>query len=449
MPTLPKTGETNPKAKTAPEVLNAIRNSASPAFQAATPRVGDNIQDLRDFGKALMDYQPLMNEFVNAINRIGLVLITNKMYANPLSAFKRGLLEFGETVEELFVNIAKGFKYNVEISETNQYKRELPDVRSAFHTLNYKTFYKVTVQNEDIRLAFLGWDGVTDLIVKVVDSLYSAAAYDEQNVTLYMLALSLIRGELGTANITAADTKGGVLTVKELSNSLTFMSTKYNEAGVYNFTNKEDQYILINPSYDAAIDVDVLAAAFNISKVEFMGRRVMMPYFSDLDLGRIQKLLGNEYVEISREQLMELNSVPIIVLSRDWPMIFDNLFKMTEKYNGEGLYWNYWLHVWKIFSKSPFANAIAIVEGSSTITSVTVSPGTATLAQGARLQITPVVAATGFANQRVTYTSDNDNVTVNEEGRVKVGENATGTAVITVTSVIDPTKSGTCTITIQ
>ena len=149
---------TRPKVKTltnsAVDVLNVIRNNASVDFRNYVPIATPDADSIRTIGAIIMDYPALQNEFLSAlVNRIGLVIITSKMYSNPLSVLKKGVLEHGETIEEIFVNIAKPFTFNPEEAEDKQYKREIPDVRSAFHILNYKKFYKVTISDDQLRQA--------------------------------------------------------------------------------------------------------------------------------------------------------------------------------------------------------------------------------------------------------------------------------------------------------
>ena len=129
-------------------------------------------------------------------------------------------------------------------------------------------------------------------------------------------------------------------------------------------------------------------------------------------------------------------------------MIFDNFNNFTEQYNGEGLYWNYWYHVWKTFSVSPFSNNALFVPGNPSVTAVTVTPSTANMSVGQSMQLTVNVETDNFAPQSVTWDSDNEHVTVTNSGKVTVNTGATGTAVITATSTYDSTKNGKCTITI-
>ena len=44
--------------------------------------------------------------------------------------------------------------------------------------MNTRVMYPVTIQDEDLKQAFLPIDGVQDLIAKIVDSVYTAAEQD-------------------------------------------------------------------------------------------------------------------------------------------------------------------------------------------------------------------------------------------------------------------------------
>lgn len=450
MPTIPKT----PTLKASSvDILNAIRNSASTNYRDFVPMANNTVESIRGIGEIIMQYTPLQNEFLNAlVNRIARVLITSKMYTNPLAMFKKGLIDFGETIEEIFVNIANPHQYDVEESESKVFAREIPDVRAAFHTLNYKKFYKQTIQNKDLNQAFLSWDGITDLISKIVNTMYTAANYDEFVTTKYMLAKAILDGRLSAITVDANDAKAAVTKIKGVSNSLTFMSNSYNVAGVQTFTDKDDQYLLVNSQFDSEIDVEVLASAFNMSKAEFMGHRILIDGFGTLDVERLNALFTNDpnYEAPSQDTLTALNAIPAVLVDKNFFMIFDNMYEFTENYNGQGLYWNYFYHTWKTFSMSPFANALVFVPAVPSVSSVTVSPSAVTCKKGQSVQLSVAVVTENYAPKTVSWKSDTDGVTVDINGRVTVAESVTATtATITATSTYDNTKSGTCTVTIQ
>lgn len=449
MPTVPKTQTLN---ATSVDILNAIRNSASTNYRDFVPKANNTVESIRGIGEIIMQYTPLQNEFLNAlVNRIARVIITSKMYTNPLSMFKKGLIDFGETIEEIFVNIANPHQYDVEESESKVFAREIPDVRAAFHTLNYKKFYKQTIQNKDLNQAFLSWDGITDLISKIVNAMYTAANYDEFVTTKYMLAKAILDGRLSAITVDANDAKGAVTKIKGVSNSLTFMSNNYNVAGVQTFTDKNDQYLLVNSQFDSEIDVEVLASAFNMSKAEFMGHRILIDGFGTLDVARLNALFKDDpnYEEPSQDTLTALNAIPAVLVDKNFFMIFDNMYEFTENYNGQGLYWNYFYHTWKTFSMSPFANALVFVPAVPSVTSVTVSPTAITCKKGQSVQLSVSVETENYAPKTVNWKSDTDGVSVDINGHVTVATSVTATtAKITATSTYDSTKSGLCTVTI-
>lgn len=436
------------------DILNAIRNNATQNYRDYVPKATPNAESIRQIGAIIMDYPALQNEFLSAlVNRIGRVLITSKMYDNPWAFFKKGLLEFGESVEEIFVNIAKPFQFDPAVAETNVFKREIPDVRAAFHIMNYQKYYKATISNDQLRQAFLSWQGISDLIAKIVDAMYTGANYDEFQTMKYMLARHILDGHMypvEIAEVETANMKSIVSVVKGVSNKFTFLSPNYNLAGVQTYTAKNDQYMLINSQFDATMDVEVLASAFNMDKAEFSGRRVLVDSFGSLDTARLAELFAGDstYVEISSDELKALDAIPAVLVDRNWFMIFDNFYNFTEQYNGEGLYWNYWYHVWKTFSVSPFANNALFIPGKPSVTSVTVSPGNATVAAGQSVQLSANVVTTNFAPKSVTWTVESDYATVDNSGKVTVLSTAPASTNITVTatSTYDTSKKGTATV---
>ena len=454
MPVKPKIRKLTTSAA---DILNVIRNNASVDYRNYVPKADANdVESVRTIGAIIMDYPALQNEFLNAlVNRIGRVMLTSKMYSNPIAFFKKGVLEYGESIEEIFVNIAKVQEFNPEIAEQEVFKRVVPDVRAAFHIMNYQKFYKATVTQEQLKQAFLSWDGVTDLIARIVDSMYTGANYDEFLVMKYLLARHILDGRVypvTVPTVNAENAKAIVTTVKGVSNKLTFMNSEYNPAAVRTFTEKTDQYMIVNSVFDATMDVNVLASAFNMDKAEFLGHRVLIDGFGDLDVARLGEIFAGDptYNEPSQDELTALNAIPAVIVDKDWFMVFDMLTQFTEQYNGQGLYWNYFYHVWKTFSVSPFVNSVLFVPGTPSVTSVTVSPTTASVPKGGSVSLSAVVVTDYFAPQTVVWTSSAEDVKVSAAGVVTVDADATSTtATITATSAFDNTKNATCTVTVK
>ena len=439
------------------DILNAIRNGASQNYKNYVPIADASMDSIRQIGNIIMNMPTLKNEFLTAlVDRIGRVTVTSKLWTNAWSMFKKGYLEYGETIEEIFVNIAQPFEYDPEKAETNIFKREIPDVRAAFHMLNYQKFYKTTVQDKDLRQAFLSWDGVSDLIARTIDSMATGANYDEFLTMKLLVAKQILDGRfipIEIPEVTAANAKQIITKVKSISNKLTFLNSDFNVAGVMNHAPKDNQYIIINSDFDAVMDVEVLASAFNMDKTEFTGHRILTDSFGSLDLDRLRKLFEEDpaFTEDflpTQAELEALDMIPAVLVDGDYFQIFDNLEQMTNDYNGEGLNWQYWLHTWKIISASPFAQRCVFVPDTPSITSVTVSPSEASILVGQYVGLTADVVTEGFAPKAVVWSTSNaDIATVSPEG-VVTGV-AAGSVTITATPAYDNDVTGTATITVQ
>lgn len=441
------------------KILNAIRNGATENYRNYVPIATSDPQSIRDIGAVIMQMPMLQNEFLSAlVNRIGRVVLTSKQYQNPWSFFKKGLLEFGETVEEIFTNLCKVQSYDPVDAETTLFTQEIPDVRAAFHVMNYQKVYPATIRNDQLRQAFLSWEGITDLIASIVNAMYTAANYDEFLTMKYLLARQIIVGRLPVISVPEANAENAkeiVSTVKQTSNQMEFMSTNYNMAGVYTFSDKNDQFVLVNANFDAIMDVEVLASAFNMDKAEFMGHRVLVDGFGNLDTARLAELFANDsnYVEIDSGDITLLNSIPAVIVDREFFQIYDNFQNFTENYNGKGLYWQYFFHAWKTFSVSPFSNAAVFMPGAQTVTAVAITPDTVTVAKGQNVSFAAIVTATNFANQAVNWSITTDVVDgtyIDNSGNLHVGANETASSItVQATSVFNSSAKDTATVTVS
>lgn len=468
MPSIP---EKKNLTASAADVVNSIRSEVGGTFADQVPAAineGQVLSDgtvatremalgtLRQIGDVITTFQPLANAFLSAlVNRIGRVIINSKMYSNPWAGFKRGLLEYGETIEELFVNIVQAQDFDPETAENEVFKRKIPDVRSAFHTMNYQKFYKTTVSNDQLRQAFLSFEGISDLIGKITEALYTSANYDEYLVMKYMLCYAMEHGAFHPVTIaqpTAANSNSVVTTLKATSEKLQFLSADYNQAGVYNHTPKGDQYFIMTADFSSIVDVETMARAFNIDKVTLMGHTVIIDQFTftTSETARLQELLGTQYKALTTSIFAD---VPCVCVDRDFFMIFDNFQNMTEQYNGEGLYWNYWLHQWKTFSTSPFANAVIFTDETPAVSAVAVTPSALTMGKGTSTQFTAKVTNAGFASTGVTWSisgQQSANTRIDGQGRLYIAQDESETKItVTATSVFNTDKSNNATVTVS
>lgn len=360
---------TNLNARTI-DILNTIRANASYEYQSSVPVITTE-KDIPKVGEILYGYPALANQFLNAlVNRIALVRVKSAVFNNAYAELKKGYLEFGETVEEVFVNIAKAREFSAEKAEAREFKRTLPDVRSAFHTMNWRVQYPVTIQNEDLRMAFTSIGGVEDLIARIVDSIYTAAEYDEYLLFKYLIIKAVAHGKMFPVGVDTSNMKNAAKKFRGFSNQLTFMSNKYNASGVTTTTPKEDQYIFMDAQYNAEYDVDVLASAFNMDKATFSGKLKLIDDFTSFDNERFDIIRANSDMieEVTAEELALMRGVKSVLVDGEWFQVYDNANQFTEQYVASGMYWNYFYNVWKTVSSSPFSNAIVFVDDTSDTT---------------------------------------------------------------------------------
>lgn len=352
------------------DILNVIRQNASYDYQQNVPKV-KTVNDIPKVGEIIYGTPAFANQFINAlINRIAIVRVQSVTFNNPYSMLKKGYIEYGETVEDIFVSIAKAVDFNVEKAAGREFQRTIPDVRSAFHTMNWRVMYPVTIQDEDLRQAFLSIDGVQNLIAKIVDSVYTAAEYDEFLLFKYLLVKAISHGKMFPISIGAGtDLSEAAVQFRGTSNLLPFIASDYNEASVKTNTPKDRQVIFMDALFNAQFDVNVLASAFNMDKADFMGRLFIIDNWTDFDNERFEVIRSNSdnIDEVTADELALLADVKAVILDENWFQVYDNNNKFTEKYVASGLYWNYFYHTWKTVSNSPFANAVVFVTSTADI----------------------------------------------------------------------------------
>ena len=107
--------------------------------------------------------------------------------------------------------------------------------------------------------------------------------------------------------------------------------------------------------------MEVLASALNKGKSDYQGRLTLIDSFSEFDNDRFSEIVANSDMldPVTPAELTAMQNVKAILFDSEWFQVYDNLTKFTETYVASGMYWNYFLNMWKTVSYSPFSNAIA------------------------------------------------------------------------------------------
>lgn len=443
------------------EVLNAIRNDGSTNYKEFVPYATPNADCIKQIGAILMQSIDLRNEFLtNLVNRIGKVIITSKLYRNPWNVFKKGELELGETVEEIFVGLAKAAVYDPAVAKDKVFARSIPDVRAAFHIRNCELHYDVTIQREDIKKAFVTMEGVVDLITRIIEQIYTAAEYDEFNIMKYLIGCHILDGNVYGVPVPIPDdernAKDCIIAVKTTSKDFEYLKGNYNIAGVKTHSRIEDQYFIIPSAFEARFDVDVLAAAFNMNKAEYLAHRIPVDSFGNIDFDRLSEIFTDDdtFRVFTDDDINMLNSCVGFLCDRDFIQVYDNLNEMEEIRNPLGLYTNYFYHHWSIYSVSPFSNAAVFIgmDDEPAITAITVTPSTANIMKGGNASFIATVTGDAGITHAVNWTVSGNNktgTTIDNAGNLIIDPTETAiTLTVTATSVADDNVTGTATVTV-
>lgn len=382
-------------------LMTAIRNSGSQLFQSHVPL--PNADNVAAVGAGLMLLDVNQNEFMSSlVDRIGKVVIKYKSFHNPLYMFKRGDFPLGRTVEEIWVDIAEEHIFNPDQSVTTVFEQEKPDAKAMFYEINREGFYKQTIQHAHLEKAFTSWTQFDQFVAGVMNAIYSGDEIGEFEYMKQLIAnynekelfKQIVVGELNETNI-----RPFVRNMKGISNLIEFPNRDYNAQNVMQSTQKSEQYVILDAMTDATIDTEVLASAFNMDKVSFLGHKIVIDKFPD-------------------------ENIVAILVDSDWYMVYDKLYKMTNLFNPEGLYWNYWLHHHQLLSTSQFSNAIAFVkEGSVPVESVAFSKTSINLVKGATETVNVTFNPVSATNQSGAVLNTNEMVSSVEiattDGNVK------------------------------
>lgn len=390
------------------------------------------LSNLREIGDIMYNYKPLMNQFFhNLVNTIAFMLVKKMYYTNPFGFAKRGVIPFGSTIEEIWVDICKAHPYTMDNlgNPSHMLEAEFPNLRSAFHYRNRQDFFKQSINYDEVRAAFYSEEGLDSLTSRIIAGMYTSNDVTEYVYTISLFSRAIDMGMLKLVKITQptdqASSESFLVAAREVSNGFLFPSRAYNPMGVMNTSSRDNQRVWLTPKADATISVTALAYAFHIDEASLIGRITLIP-------------------EIP-------NHPEILAMITDdaFLNIYDNLFEADSWWNREGRFWNYWLHVWQYYFISPFHNAVALTTGNiPTVTTVTVT-GSATYTAGNTSVYTVTVTGTNNPPQYGVWTVTGNTSTltvINEYGQLTTGYDESGTLTVIFKPYVDNTKSGSITV---
>lgn len=350
-------------ATTVTETLNQVYDNASTEYK-------NNVPDLRNGGSpasvlralapvssgGILKFSPQYNEFIDVlVNRIAMSIISGRRFKNPLARLKSGRIPFGSVVQEIYVNpaIAENYTYTSQ----DLLKNKLPDVKAIHYGINRREKYPVSIQYEDISLAFTSDFEMNQFINKIINSLYNGDEIDEMEYTKKLVSTARKAKHIVEKVITGfnaeAPTEENLKTLLKAlqrdSANMQFPRTDMNSFAKVNpahaskpvktWTPLENQIILAKADVVAALGTEVFAYMFNLDQASLKSKLILVDNFGEDDENKTICALCDD----------------------SWFRIKDKLNTMSHFFNPDTLEHKYTLHRWELIEYSTLANAICYV----------------------------------------------------------------------------------------
>lgn len=372
--------------------LNAIRKTASNAYQDTVPLA--TMANITEVGKAVLQApSTLQNEFIsNLVNLIGLQLLNSREFGHSLMDLRKGTVEYGHTIEDIFVEMATPHSY-IAGTRTGE---EAPDqfainkaiTETAFYYKIFGRQYWKTVHENDLKRAFSSPEGLNRFIGAVMLALKNGENYDDYRITIALLARQIEQ----CSNDANSKWKGKItllsdyntLFTKELTASaalrdkefLTYMMNQIktwsnrlrnprsdlNPAGVMNWIPKEEQRILLLEDIQANLDTFLLADTYNASRLEVKA-------MDEIDCWYSIGADGSDPITVTPDDIAIKAELGLTGPAPCLGMIYtSNMVKLYNKTrtsdtakNARGHYWNIFNTVEDYSACSPFENFVAFM----------------------------------------------------------------------------------------
>ncbi len=368
-------------------ILNAIRTTATDAYQNTVPLA--TMSNFTEVGKAVLASPTyIQNEFLNAlVNKIGLQLFNEKEFGNPLIDLRKQTLEYGQTVEDIFVEMAKPFEYVTgtrtgDAGPPDQYAINKAIAETAYYSTIFGRQYFYTIHEQDLKRAFWSQDGLGRLVSSVMLAMKNGESFDDYRMTIALMArqieqsgkdisskwkgsvkLLTLYNEMYTKTLTAENALQDRDFLQFLSNQFKKWSNRLakprkdlNNAGVTNWIPKESQRIMMLADIQADIDTNLMAWAYNADRLAIGAIDEIDAWYS---IGKPKDGAVTPDDLKVKGDLGASNPVLAVIYDPDMLKIYNKTRIMSTAHNARGNYYNVFSTFEDIYSASPFHNFVA------------------------------------------------------------------------------------------
>lgn len=406
-------------------------------YHQFVPTVTDETT-IGEFGAPILDAQNLnvMNDFIGLLKKVVFTAVYNKTFNNPLASLEGERMPLGNFIEDVYFNPATAVGFDIDDFAGLLQKYEA-EYGVQYFAVNSDLQYKVTLTKDKIRNAFTSWAQLESLISGYINSLYNGAYLTRYNQCKGLVTGAYVGNNLQYQVISdvtdEASAKALIRQLRAAYSKMQVPSTKYNawnkvkggRLALKTWTDPEDLIVMISADIEAFVDVEVLAAAFNMSKTDFLGRVIVVDDF-------------NQYNQ-DGSLAVDGSAIKAVLMDRSWFKIKTQDFAMDEFWNPNNRCWTYFLNDTRMVNYSLFANCLAFVTAAPNVpaTAVEVDEDEVRVPEAGKklvgFTLTPV-----NATSTVTVSTSNDQVAtarvVGRDIEITGVAEAADPAVITVTA---------------
>ena len=375
-------------------VLNAIRATASDAYQSTVPKA--TLNNITDVGTAVLNAPTaIRNEFMsNLYNKIGLTLVDSPVIENEFAFLKKGTLEYGQTIEDIYVGLASAEPYVTGMADGDTPPdpfsiRKLPHY-SAFYSTILSRQYHVTRHLTDLKKAFHNGGGVEQFVSGMMNAMVSGENYDDMRATIGLIArqieeaqtaenfkgtVHLITGFNATVPVEEAVTADNAFQSRDFLKYFTNQLKKYskrmrhlrsdlNIAGVPQTLPQSKQRIMMLEDITVDFETELLAWAMNGDKLAINGVDEIDTWYSIGADHTSTPVVSPEDIEIkSSFTNAEGGSTQCVAMIYDLDMvkIYNKERIASEQANAKGNYWNMFMSLEDIYACSPYKNFVCFM----------------------------------------------------------------------------------------
>lgn len=299
------------------------------------------------------EYEAVSNQFLSAlVNKIVYQKVHKMKFTNPFKRFESYPIKFGDTVENLWIELPEGYTYDKDA--TDPFAVKVQSAKSLYASINYEMQYQITIYRKLLKRAVLSEYGLMDVIDYMVASVGTKKDIDEYQATIYMLNNEdLYAGGIEELEIAADATpleKYKAITQKivDVATDFALPCKDNNVLKVMNVTEKSDVVLVIKQEILNHINLDYLAGVFNLDKVKLVENIIPVRSFQVVKPGAA-----------AEDPTVVGEDIDFVLLDANGFDIHDALQDSGSIYNPKGKYTNQFTDSWKIIAYKYFFNARA------------------------------------------------------------------------------------------